>query len=91
MHPNHRTVAAGKCLARDAKHIAHDCSSLRGASGGVVVDGKGQVVGIHTGVRDVDVHYNINGERRLRPDDLNQALTIYSDPVKAQLVAGMPK
>ena len=91
MHPNHRTVAAGKCLARDAKHIAHDCPSLRGASGGVVVDGKGQVVGIHTGVRDVDVHYNINGERRLRPDDLNQALTIYSDPVKAQLVAGMPK
>lgn len=33
MHPNHRTVSAGKCLARDAKHIVHDCPSLRGASG----------------------------------------------------------
>lgn len=48
-------------------------------------------MGIHTGVRDVDVHYNINGEKRIRPDALNRALAIYSDPVKVPLVAAKPK
>lgn len=90
MHPNHRTVSIGKCIANDDIHIVHDCSSLRGASGGCIFDAKGQLVGVHTGVRDGDVHYNIIGEKRLRPNALNQALAMYSDRIKHHLAIVIP-
>ncbi|CAF3665885.1 unnamed protein product [Rotaria sp. Silwood1] len=65
MHPNHRTVSIGKCIANDDIHIVHDCPSLCGASDGCIFDADGRLVGVHTGVCDGDVHYNVNGERRL--------------------------
>ncbi len=72
MHPNQRTVSIGKCIANDSK---------RGASDGCIVDEKGRLLGVHTGVPDGDVHYNIMGERRLRSNALNQALAVYSDRI----------
>jgi len=90
MHPNHRTVSIGKCITIDDIHIVHDCPSLRGATGGCIFDAKGQLVGVHIGVRDEDIHYNIHGEKRLRPGALNQALGIYSDRIKHFLEMAMP-
>lgn len=82
MHPDHRTVSIGKFITHNDINIVHDCPSLRGACGGCIFNAKGQLVGVHTGVRNEDVHYNINGEKRLRPYALNQALAVYSDQVK---------
>ncbi len=81
MHPNQRTVSIEKCIANDDQHIVHDFPSLRGASDGCIVDEKGRLLGVHTGVRDGDVHYNIMGEMRLRSNALNQALAVYSDRI----------
>ncbi|CAF3925717.1 unnamed protein product [Rotaria sp. Silwood1] len=90
MHPNHRTVSIGKCIANDDIHIVYDCPSLRGASGGCIFDANGRLVGVHTGVCDGDVHYDVNGERRLRPYALNQALAIYSDRIIHCLATVIP-
>ncbi|CAF1528798.1 unnamed protein product [Rotaria sp. Silwood1] len=90
MHLNHRTVSIGKCIANDDIHIVHDCPSLCGASGGCIFDANGRFVGVHTGVCDGDVHYNVNGKRRLRPYALNQALAIYSDRIIHHLATVIP-
>jgi hypothetical protein len=63
---------------------------LRGASGGCIFYAKGQLVGVHTGVRDEDIHYNGNGEKRLRQSALNQALAVYSDRIKYYLAMAIP-
>jgi len=90
MQPNHRTVSIGKCITNGDTYIVHDCPSLKGASGGCIFDAKGQFVGVHTGVRDGDIRYNIHGEERLLPGALNQALAIYSDQIKHFLTTAIP-
>lgn len=90
MHPDHRTVSIGICITNNDIHIVHDCPTLRGASGGCIFDTKGQLVGVHTGVRDEDIYYNVNGEKRLRLCALNQALAVYSDRIKHYLAMVIP-
>jgi len=85
MHPDHRTVSIGKYITNGNIHIVHDCSSLRGANGCCIFDTQGRLVVVHSGVRDGNVHYNVNGQKRLRSEGLNQALAIYSDLIKSHL------
>ncbi|CAF0983249.1 unnamed protein product [Didymodactylos carnosus] len=90
MHPDHRTVSIGKYVKNEDMYIVHDCPSLRGASGGAIFDTTGRFVGVHTGVRDGDVHYNISGEKRLLPYAMNRALAVYSNRVKRHLEDTIP-
>ncbi|CAF3859493.1 unnamed protein product [Rotaria sp. Silwood1] len=77
MHPNHRTVSIEKCISNDDIHLVHDCSPLCSANGHCIFDANRQLGGAHTDVRDGDVHYSINGEKRLEPYALNQVLAMH--------------
>ncbi|CAF1329329.1 unnamed protein product, partial [Didymodactylos carnosus] len=83
MHPEHLSVSLGKCLTIDDNFIRHDCPSLKGASGGVLVNKMGRLVCIHTGVTPSDIYYNKQGEKRLVATALNQALPLYSNLFKS--------
>ncbi|CAF0744445.1 unnamed protein product [Didymodactylos carnosus] len=82
MYPDHKSVSVGKCLESGNDFFSHDCPSLRGSTGGAIFDINGRFVGLHTGVKPDDIHYNIQGKKRLQPDALNQAFAAYSSRLK---------
>ncbi|CAF1293076.1 unnamed protein product [Rotaria sordida] len=82
-HVNYKSISIGRLKQEssiDSKYAMHDCSTLSGSSGAVILDSSGKFVGIHIGV--VNSRKEKKNEFFFNQETFNKFIQVNSKPFR---------